>query len=212
MLKQLRNIFFAGLIVLLPIMLTFVGLRWLANTIDNVLADPIAELLHKRVWGLGIIGVVVLILVAGLLSRYFLGRKLLEWADTALLNIPVIKGLYGLLKQVTDSFLSPGSQTLSRVCLVEYPAPGMYRIGFVTGTMESTAGCVYSIFLPTTPNPTAGWVVVMPADSVTMLDGVKGEDAMKLLVSAGVLALKDEGSSELVAAIARREALRRKDA
>lgn len=209
-LKRVRNLFFTGLAVLLPVMLTFVGLRWLANSIDDVLAEPIAILLHREtpIWGLGIVGVLLLIFVAGALSEYFLGQKLIEWGEAGLQKIPLVKSLYGLVKQVTDSLFNPAQQTLNRVCVMEYPVPGVYRVGFVTSVMEGPEGRVASIFLPTTPNPAAGWVVFMPEGRVELLD-VRGEDAMKLVVSAGVMTLKDEAAAAFAAAVARLEERRK---
>jgi uncharacterized membrane protein len=187
-LRKLRTWLVAGLVVLLPVWLTFFAVVWLITTLNAVLNEPIARYLHISLPGLGLVVAVLVTLVAGWLTTHFLGRKLLELGERVMLHIPVVRALYAAVKQVTEAVFTRKDHAFSRVVLVEYPRDGVYTLGFVSGELPGTD--LVRLWLPLGPSPTAGPVAIVSQDSLVVLP-MKVEDGLKLTLSAGVLTPKD---------------------
>ncbi|MBT4483259.1 MAG: DUF502 domain-containing protein [Candidatus Latescibacteria bacterium] len=197
MLLRLRNYFTTGLLVLTP---TFVTIWILVKTFrwfDNILGrwyTQLFEYLNLRrthIPGLGAITLFVLIALIGFLARLYVGRKLFAIWEKAINNVPLINRIYLALRQLSDSFAKGGAIIFKRPVIIEYPRHGVFSIGFVTRDC-GPAFCkligenVSSIFIPTTPNPTSGVIIFVPQKDMIALD-MTVEDAMKLIISAGVV-------------------------
>ena len=144
---------------------------------------------------------VILISGVGLLARYYIGKRIIEWLDTAMMKVPVLNKFYGAIKQVNDAF-SGNKNSFKTVVLVEFPRAGSYSVGFLTSDDNAEASRkigekLVSVFIPTTPNPTSGFMILVPADKVTKLD-MSVAEGVKYIVSLGAIApgeLKSSSSS-----------------
>ncbi len=204
-----RANFVAGLAVLLPAVVTLAIVRWLfgsvANVTDNLLFFVPMRLTHADLlqagdargpmfwyWSLAaLLLAVVLVTLAGLLARYYFGRKLIEWMDVALLQVPLVNKIYAAIKQVNEAFTSNKRGSFKTVVLIEFPRPGMYSLGFLTSEQRAevqakTREKVVGVFVPTTPNPTSGFLVLVPEDKVTKLELSVGE-GIKYIISLGAV-------------------------
>jgi uncharacterized membrane protein len=124
----------------------------------------------------------------GVLAQYYIGRRMLEWLDTLMMNVPVVNKFYGAIKQVNEAFAG-NKNSFKTVVLVEFPREGMYSVGFITSeqhaeVQQKTKEKVVAVFIPTTPNPTSGFLVLVPEDKVTKLD-MSVADGIKYIVSLG---------------------------
>jgi len=207
LLARWRANFFTGLIIILPMMITVWLLAILVRLVEAV-SSPVllAILLLVRPdfaanpaivgWVVPILGVVVtigLVLLVGALASNFIGRKVVEAFERLMLRLPVVKGIYGSARQLIDAFSSTNA-SFRRVVAVEYPRPGVYTIGFLTKSdatvsREGDAPLrdMSLVFLPTTPNPTSGFLVLIPEEKVTKLD-MSVADGIKYIVSLGAIA------------------------
>lgn len=186
--RKLRTWLVAGLVVLLPVWLTFFTVIWLVTNLNAAVNGPITRYLHISLPGLGLVVALLVTLVAGWLTTHFLGRKFIELGDRLMLNIPVVRALYAAVKQVTEALFSRKDQAFSRVVLLEYPRDGIYALGFVSGELAGTD--LVRVWLPLGPSPTAGPVVIVQQHRLVVLP-MKVEDGLKLTLSAGVLTPKD---------------------
>ena len=187
---RLRHAFLSGLFITLPLIITV----WLLGILRLLRLDHAADpsIARGMLPVAGIIATVGLILAVGALASNFVGRRLVAAFDRLMMRVPVVKGIYGAARQLLDAF---GRKTSSfrRVVAVEYPRPGLWTIGFLT---HSTTGLrredgppltgVSLVFLPTTPNPTSGWLAVVPDSQVIPL-AMSIEDGVKLIVSGGLV-------------------------
>ncbi|HET6491281.1 MAG TPA: DUF502 domain-containing protein [Syntrophales bacterium] len=194
---KLKNAFLAGLAVTIPVGLTIYILIFLIDLMDGLLRVIPPDyhpdrFLGVRVPGLGVIATVVLIFAAGLLTTSYLGGKFIRFAEALVERIPLVRGIYQAIKQIVQTMVSKEGQSFKRVVLVEFPRPGLYTVAFVTGVAggelkDKTGGNCINLFVPTTPNPTSGYYVMVPEDGVTDLE-MSVEDAFKLIISGGIIA------------------------
>lgn len=191
---RLRTYFFAGLLVLLPLVVTIAILSWLFNLLDGFLGPYIYDWLGRPMPGLGLIATVVLTFLIGLVTTNIVGRRLMGAIDEALHRIPLVRSIYSTTKQMSNSLLQGHQEAFQHVVLVEYPRRGLYQIGFVTGMIEgplqeelaAKAGeRVLNVFIPATPNPMAGYLVMLPERDVQFL-GISVQDGLKLVISGGM--------------------------
>lgn len=198
-LKRIRGYFAAGLLFLVPLVLTMYIVSWLFVRLDGILNQQVSRLIYhfigsthdRPIPGIGLIALLLLIFLVGFTVRNYFGRKLVTLSQWTLSRIPVIKHVYGTLHQISDAFLSDRRETFKYAALFEYPRKGIYSIGFITqdtkGTVQKILGeeiNVYSIFVPTTPNPTSGFLLFIPKNDVTILN-ISVEEALKLIISGG---------------------------
>jgi uncharacterized membrane protein len=188
---RLRNIFLAGIIFLLPVAATFFVLRAVFNWVDGILASRVAELTGYRIPGLGAITTILLVLLAGLVATNFLGRRVILFTERIVARTPIVRNVYITMKQITDAFVQPNQTAFKRVVMFDFPHRGVWAIGFVTGQAagepERLAGePVVTVFMPTTPNPTTGFLFLLPLSKVVFLD-MPVEQGLKMVVSGGVL-------------------------
>ncbi len=193
--RRLRTFFITGLIVLAPVAVTLWITWWLVSFLDGLLAGLASSLtmplLGRTVPGLGVALTLVIILLAGMIATNFIGRRLIGLGEQLLSRVPFVNAVYNTVKQIVDAVAASNQDAFKRVVLVEYPRRGMWALAFVTGSARGevqavTQSEVISVLLPTTPNPTSGFLLMVPKDDVIPL-AMSVEDGMKLVISGGVV-------------------------
>ncbi len=192
----LKNYFITGLLVILPIFITAYVIWYLIKAMDAVLKFIPAKYLPETyinvyIPGVGLILVVILILIVGILTRNIAGKKVLQFWDNLVDRIPLARILYSSVKQLLQAFFLQNSGSFQRVALIEYPRRGIYVLGFITGESRGevqvkTNKKMINVFVPTTPNPTSGFYILVPEEDLMLLD-MSVEDAFKLLISGGLV-------------------------
>ncbi|MCZ6448321.1 MAG: DUF502 domain-containing protein [Alphaproteobacteria bacterium] len=200
-LHRLRNYMIAGILVTAPIGLT-VWLSWLFVTWIDDRVMPLVPLKYNpeaylpfAIPGLGLIIVLIGLVLIGALTANLLGRFFLRIFERVLERMPIIRGIHATFKQVFETILSHQSEAFRQVVLVEYPRRGIWALGFLTGetlgeVQNLTAEKVLNIFLPTTPNPTSGFLLFIPEDDVVVLD-MTVEEGIKMVMSGGIVTPED---------------------
>lgn len=189
--RRLRRYFLTGLIVLAPAGVTAVVLAWMFRTIDDILGEPLQATLGVRIPGLGFVLLVLAVIVVGWAVHRAAGRQLLHWWNEALARFPLTARIYSAMSQIVQSVVGEQRRLFRRTVLIPYPTEGLWAVAFVTNedapVMSQVVGvpCV-NVFVPTTPNPTSGFMLVVPRDRIKETT-IGVEDAMKLIISAGAV-------------------------
>ncbi len=194
--RLLRKYLIAGLLVWLPLAATVVVIKLLIDLLDNAILLFPPEWQPETLFGFSIpgfgivIGVSILILTGAFAANLF-GRKLVGFWEAVLGRIPLVRTIYSSVKQVLETLFSSNSESFRRVVLIEYPRKGIWSLGFqtneaLTAAREASGKDLVSIFVPTTPNPTSGFIVMLPTDEITQLD-ISVEDGFKFIISMGVI-------------------------
>jgi len=190
-LATIKNHFLSGVLVVVPLILTYIVLRFLFELVDSILQPLLLRVLGYYIPGLGVVTTVLLILLAGLLTRSIIGARLHAFGESILVRVPLIRPVYSAAKQVLEAITRPNIEAFKEVVLVEYPRRGSYQIGFLSSRITLTAANdpqkYVSVFVPSTPTPVSGNVVIVPLSDVHRID-LSVEDGVKFLVSAGVTA------------------------
>ena len=183
-----RKYFITGLLVILPVWATYYVLSALLGVIDGILAGVPAYVLGRRIPGLGIVTLVLFVLFIGVLFANYLGSRIVKFSDELLHKVPLVRGVYFTVKQVMETFSM--KHQFRGVGLVEYPRKGCYSVGFVTSEVEGDrlglSGRFVTVFVPTTPNPTAGFLLILPEAEVARID-MTVEEGMKFIISLGLV-------------------------
>lgn len=187
---SLKKTFTTGLLTLLPITITVYVFYLVFSALDNALGSIFEAILGMRIPGLGFLVGILLIFLVGSVASNFIGRRMISLGERILEQIPVARGIYRGVKQILDAF-SLQKQLFQRVVLLEYPRKGLFVIGFVTGISRGEVQCkthteMVNVFVPTTPNPTSGVLVLVPRDEIIDLS-MSVEDGMKLIISGGLV-------------------------
>jgi uncharacterized membrane protein len=188
---RLRRYFLVGLVVIAPAGVTVVVLRWIFDRLDAILGGPIRATLGVRIPGLGFLLLGLVVLGVGWIVHQAIGLRLLRAWNEMLVKFPVAGRLYSAASQIVQSVVSDKSRIFKRTVLVPYPTDGLWAVGFVTNdeapVMTRMVGepCV-NVFVPTTPNPTSGFLLVIPRVRVIETD-ISIEEAMKFVISAGAV-------------------------
>jgi uncharacterized membrane protein len=194
----LKKYFLTGLLVVVPVTATVIVLKAILSWIDSILGDLPGTAIGLRFPGLGIITLVLLILAIGVISANYFGNRLLRSWDGIMQRLPLVRGVYTTVKQMMETFSV--KHNFSGVALVEYPRAGCYSIGFVTGQVAGEAaglaGKHLTVFVPTTPNPTAGFLLILPEAEVHQLD-MSVEQGMKFIISLGLVSLNEREAFRL---------------
>ena len=196
-----RSNFLTGLVLILPAVISFAVIKWLFGTISSITdlllfflprhwthANGGAGGIHWYWSAVALLLAVVIICVVGRMARNYFGRKMIEWLDAAMMRIPLFNKIYAAIKQVNEAFAG-NKHSFKTVVLVEFPREGIYSIGFITSeqhaeVQQKTKEKVVCVFVPTTPNPTSGFLILVPEDKVTKLD-MSVADGIKFIVSLG---------------------------
>jgi len=196
MMKRLRRYLVAGILVWLPLSITYLLLKFLINVMDQSLKWLPAryhpeQLLGFHIPGLGLILTVIVLLVTGILAANIVGRKVVGGWESLLDRIPIVRSIYSASKNFAEIVFSDSGQAFKKVLLVEYPRKGIYTLTFQTaqavGEVQARTGEDVTVcFVPTTPNPTSGFIIVVPRKDVIELD-MEVDEAAKLIMSLGVV-------------------------
>ncbi len=201
--------FYAGLAVILPAVISLAIVKWLFGTVANI-TDPLLFFLpstwtHQEgpkgpgtgdmhwYWSLFALALAVfLIALVGRAARHYIGKKMISLAESGLMRVPLLNKIYGATKQVNDAFTTNNKSSFKQVVMVEFPRPGLYSVGFITGEQNQevqakTKEHVISVFVPTTPNPTTGFLVLVPEEKITRLE-MAVADGIKFIISLGSVA------------------------
>lgn len=189
---SLRTTFLRGIGVLIPLGLTYWFFEALLNALDGILSPIFQHFLGRHVPGLGFAAMLLIILLVGLLTRNLIGRFLLAWFETAVRSIPVVRSVYTAIKDLVGAFGMEGkSKTFRQVVMTEYPRKGLFCIGFVTNEMKyAQSGGItrdfLNVYIPNPPNPTSGFLVLIPREEAVHLD-LTIEEGLKLVLSGGIV-------------------------
>lgn len=194
--KRIRRIIVAGLLVWLPLGVTIFIIRLLLDLLGQTYKIIPEFLRPESILGFSIPGfeillALVIIFTTGLIAANFIGKSLVDWWESFLDKIPLVRNIYSPLKKFSELILSDQTQSFSKVLLIEYPRKGLYSLCFQTsknlGEIEKKSGRdVVCVFVPTTPNPTSGLILMVPEEDVIELD-MSVEDGLKMIISLGVV-------------------------
>lgn len=193
----MKSYFITGLLVLVPLSITIWVLSTLIGLMDQSLLllpvawRPEAQFGHT-IPGIGAILTLLIVFGTGVIATNFFGKRLIEFWEALLARVPVVKSIYYSVKQVSDTLFSDSGQAFRKALLVQYPRQGSWTIGFLTGqpggdVANHLQGAYVSVYIPTTPNPTSGFFLMMPAEDVVELD-MSVDEALKYIISMGVVA------------------------
>ncbi|MGV7222558.1 MAG: DUF502 domain-containing protein [Nitrospinales bacterium] len=203
--RRIRNVFLTGVAVTIPIAFTLFILNFLFKTLDNSLSPMFTALLIKlgapipdgyRIPGLGVVMTLVVIFLVGLFTKNFFGAKLIQLGEMIVEKIPFVSNIYSGIKQVVTTIANTETQAFKKVVMVEFPRKDVYAIGFVSSetkgeVQQRTENEVMNVIIPTTPNPTSGFLVFAPKEDIIELD-MTIEDGIKLIISCGIVTPKFE--------------------
>ena len=190
--KQLRNKFILGVVVILPVGATILILAWVFSSIDNILQPTIRSIWGHSFPGVGFGITILVIYLAGIIASSIIGKKVIAFGETLLDRVPLVRQLYRGIKQVLEGFTAPRETGFMQVVLVEFPRKGIQSIGFITNKLSAQSGDqLFTVFIPTSPNPTSGFLLIVREDEIVRTN-ITVEEALRLVVSAGRLSLEKE--------------------
>ena len=201
-LSKIRSYFLTGVIITAPVGLTFYVAILFIGFVDSRVRNIIPEKYHYdnllpiEIPGIGLLFVFVLLTFIGFLTAGFIGRFIIKLGERIISRLPIIRSVYGALKQIFESVLASSSKSFREVVLIEYPRKGVWAIGFITGdtkgeVQNATKENMVNVFLPTTPNPTSGFLLFVPRKDVIILD-MNVEEGIKMVISGGIVTPKQK--------------------
>lgn len=212
-LSGLRSSFLTGIVVIAPISLTIWFVWSLMGFVDSVVLPLVpdrfnpGQYININLRGLGVIIFLIFTIIVGWIAKGLIGRSLIRFGESLVHRMPVVRSIYSGVKQIAETVFAQSERSFEKACLIEYPRKGIWAIGFISTEAKgeiaerpATAGALMSVFLPTTPNPTSGFLLYVPKEDVIILD-MSVEDAAKLVISAGLVYPnpKDPGRPEKAA-------------
>ncbi len=204
LLDTLKRYFIGGMLVVVPFILTFLVLRFLFEAIDGILAPYLSDLLGYYRTGLGVLTTILIILLAGILTRNFVGHRIYHIGDRLLAKVPLIRPIYSASKQLLAALTRSDAGSFQEVALIEYPRLGLYSICFISQRtrieVDGEPRLFCTCFVPSTPTPVSGMTVVVPSEKVMPID-MTIEEGVKFLVSGGVASpklIKKKGECTMV--------------
>lgn len=195
--NKFRSRFFAGLLVTVPIVLTIYLVWVIVNSVDNMVANVLPNQFNPNLYlpfdipGLGLIIFIVAMILIGTITASFLGRFFHRRFELVMNRLPLVRGLYSAIKQIMDTVFSQRSQAFREAVLVEYPRRNIWTIAFITGETSGEIKNIHedniiNIYVPTTPNPTSGFLLFVPKSDVISLN-MSVEEALKMIISTGIV-------------------------
>jgi len=197
LLKWARNRFFTGVIVALPIVATLVAVSWVVQKVDDNVFRIVPDRLNPEtclgfaIPGLGLIVSIILLFLLGVVASNFIGKSVIRSGEKLLDRVPVVSPVYNSLKQIVQTVAAQKDRAFRDVCLLEYPKEGVWALGFVTADLGGKPGDelgedMLCVFVPTTPNPTSGFLLFLHKDKVRILD-MTPEEGAKMIISGGMV-------------------------
>lgn len=187
-LKSVQRTFVSGILVTVPIIVTWFVLQFLFRTLDGILRPLLVRLVGYEIPGMGLIATIVVIFLIGLLVRNVVGSRVVGFGELLFVRTPLVRTVYSAAKQLVEAVASPERKAFTRAVMIEYPRKGVYVIAFASGRTrlagKGRTEELVAVYLPSTPTPVTGWVVLVPAGEVIEL-GMSSEEAIKYIVSGG---------------------------
>lgn len=190
---MLKRFFVAGLLIWVPLAVTYWVITTVVTALDKILPPDFQSLalFGRDIPGFGVLVVLLVVLLTGFFAANLLGRRLVDAWESLLSRIPLVRSIYSSVKQVSDTILAPNGQAFRQAVLVQYPRPGAWTIAFVTGSPSEEIAALLSapsvsIYVPTTPNPTSGFFLMVPKTDVIPLS-IGVDAALKYVVSMGTV-------------------------
>lgn len=199
LLARLRSSFLTGIVVIAPIGLTIWLIWTIVGWFDGVVLPLVPKTVRPEEYiginlrGVGVIIFLVFTIMVGWIAKGLIGRSMIRYGESLVNRMPVVRSVYSGIKQISETVFAQSERSFEKACLIQYPRRGVWAIGFVSTTAKGevaaradTSGQLLSIFVPTTPNPTSGFLLFFPEEDVVELD-MSVEDAAKLVISAGLV-------------------------
>ena len=178
----------AGVLVTMPIGITILVLKFLFDLLDGILKDPLGLLPGPEIPAIGFAVLIISVYLVGIIAAHVLGRRLIGFGHRVLEEVPVVKNIYGTTRSAVELLSNNSDSRYSGVVLIDWPRPGIQSIGLVTSRMVDTTGEeMLAVYIPTTPIPSSGFLVMVAAREVTHTE-MSVDDAMKVVISGGILA------------------------
>lgn len=205
-LARVGNYVLAGVLVTVPAFLTFYIFVSIINTMDRWISPLIPEKYHPETYltfglpGLGLILTVSTLALVGFLATNFIGKYIIRTSEQMMQRVPFVRSVYGAVKQILETILADQSNAFRKVVLVEFPRKDIWAVGFLTGKTpkeleKATTSELINVFVPTTPNPTSGFLLFVPKEHVIELE-IPVEEGLKLVISGGIVGPKDKVGKE----------------
>ncbi len=189
--RKLRAYFLAGLLVTVPLGLTVWILLWVFNGIDSFLQPIVDRIVGHHIPGVGFGITVLLIFIVGVIVSNVLGRRLLRYGESVIMRLPLTRYLYNGIRQIMQAFAAPDKTGFMQVVLVEFPRKGTRTLGFITNeTSDESGKKLLNIFIPTSPNPTSGFLQIIEEEQVIRTT-LSVDDALKMVVSGGRVSIQE---------------------
>lgn len=187
--SALRNIFLTGLLIFIPISATIFIVYWTFNYIDDLIKPLVVKALGFYFPGLSWVLLIAIIFILGVVGRFTLGNRIVNTVENMMQRIPFVRTVYTATKEASKAILVSETERIKGVVLVEFPRKGVYALGFTTGAEvygidEKIGKRTVNVFVPTSPNPTSGYVLLVPEEDLIYLD-MAVEDAIKIIISGG---------------------------
>jgi len=199
LLARLRSSFLTGIVVIAPVGLTIWLIWTVVGWIDGVVLPLVPDTIQPEKYiginlrGVGVIIFLLFTIVVGWIAKGLIGRSLIRFAESVVDRMPVVRSIYSGIKQISETVFAQSERSFEKACLIQYPRKGIWAIGFISTTAKGevanradTSGDLIGVFLPTTPNPTSGFLLFFPAEDVIELE-MSVEEAAKLVISAGLV-------------------------
>jgi len=193
----MKRYFITGLLIWIPFAITVWVLSLIVGTLDSILLLlPESFQPAYRIPGLGFVLCLLILFLTGVVAQNIIGKRLFAFSEYVMRKIPIVNSIYNSVKQVSDTLFSSSGQAFRKALLIQYPRKGLWTIAFLTGkpggdVVNYLPGEYLSIYVPTTPNPTSGFFIMVPAEDVYELD-MTVDEALKYIISMGVVAPKDK--------------------
>lgn len=191
--SALRRYFLSGILVIVPLIITYLVLRFLFQSVDGVLSPLITKLIKHQIPGLGLIATIILIFIAGILTANVIGSRLFKIWEIFFIKTPLVRTVYGSAKQLVEAVTTTDKHGFKQVVLVEFPRKGMFCLGFLTNEIKADLVNITDefivVFIPSTPTPFTGWTMLFRRDEVIPLK-MSVEEGVKFFVSGGIVSPK----------------------
>ncbi len=203
---RIRGYFIAGILLVAPLTITLYAATFFVTTVDKWVAGALPESYNPNTYlpvsipGFGLLIVFIALVIIGFFAANVLGKFFIRFSEYLLDRVPVVRTLYGSTKQIMETVLASQSEAFREVALIEYPRKGVWSIGFITGTTSGevqrvTKEKMINIFVPTTPNPTSGYLLFVPEKDIHRLN-MSVEEGIKMVVSGGIVTPPDKSKLE----------------
>ncbi|HEX9912354.1 MAG TPA: DUF502 domain-containing protein [candidate division Zixibacteria bacterium] len=183
--KVLRNYFLSGVLIIVPLIITYLVLRFLFVNVDGLLSPLINKLIGYKIPGIGLLATLILIFLAGIFASSVIFSRLVSYGQSLFLRIPIIRTIYGPAKQLVESLTIEEKRAFKQVVLIQFPRQGIFTLGFVTNKISFKNEELLVVFVPSTPTPFTGWTLLFKGEEVVPLD-ISVEQGIEFFVSGGI--------------------------